>query len=93
MRAGGFLSGAGGVRSRVTGAPGEVGADTGCAEFERLDKAAVVGPVAVRLARALGVPAPQEASAKTVPASSPNRRIADLSAGIASSKAHTSSTI
>jgi hypothetical protein len=52
----------------------------------------VVEPVAARLTRALGVLAPHEASAKTVPASSPNRMIVTLSAGIATPKARTSST-
>jgi hypothetical protein len=65
----------------ATGASGEVGVDLGCVEFERLDKATVVEPVAARLTRALGVPALHEASAKTVPASSPNRMIVKLGAG------------
>lgn len=81
MRFAGFASGVSGLPNSVTGASGEVGVDLGCVEFERLDKAAVVEPVAARLTRALGVLAPHEASAKTVPASSPNRMIVKLSAG------------
>jgi hypothetical protein len=81
VRFAGFASGVSGLRSSVTGAWGEVGVDLGCVEFERLEEAAVVEPVAARLTRALGVLAPHEASAKTVPASSPNRMIVKLSAG------------
>ncbi|HEY5342432.1 MAG TPA: hypothetical protein VIJ66_02095 [Solirubrobacteraceae bacterium] len=81
MRFVGFASGVSGLPDGVTGASGEVGVDSGCVEFERLEEAAVVEPVAARFTRALGVPAPHEASAKTVPASSPNRMIVKLSAG------------
>jgi hypothetical protein len=81
VRFAGFASGVSGLPNSVTGASGEVGVDLGCVEFERLDTAAVVEPVAARLPRALGVLAPHEASAKTVPASSPNRMIVKLSAG------------
>lgn len=81
MRFAGFASGVSGLPNSVTGASGEVGVDLGWVEFERLDKAAVVEPVAARLTRALGVLAPHDASAKTVPASSPNRMIVKLSAG------------
>ena len=81
MRFAGFASGMSGLPNSVAGASGEVGVDLGCVEFERLDTAAVVEPVAARLPRALGVLAPHEASAKTVPASSPNRMIVKLSAG------------
>jgi len=81
VRFAGFASGVSGLPNSVTGASGEVGVDLGCVEFERLDKAAVVEPVASRLTRAVGVLAPHEASAKTVPASSPNRMIVKLSAG------------
>ena len=81
MRFAGFASGVSGPPDGVTEASGEVGVDSGCVEFERLDTAAVVDPAAARFTRALGVLAPHEASAKTVPASSPNRMIVKLSAG------------
>lgn len=81
MRFAGFASGVSGLPSSVTRATGEGGVDLGCVEFERLDTSAVVEPVAARLARALGVLAPHEASAKTVPASSPNRMSGSIGIG------------
>jgi hypothetical protein len=49
VRFAGFASGVSGLPNSVTGASGEVGVDLGWVEFERLDKAAVVEPVADRL--------------------------------------------
>jgi hypothetical protein len=49
VRFAGFASGVSGLPNSVTGASGGVGVDLGCVEFERLDKAAVVEPVAARL--------------------------------------------
>ena len=66
MRVAGFASRASGLPASVPGASGELSVDVGCVEFERLDKTAVVKPVATRLTRALGAPAPHEASAATV---------------------------
>lgn len=68
MRVAGFASRPSGLPTSVPGPSGELSVDLGRVEFERVDKAAVVKPVATRPTRALGAPAPHEASAATVPA-------------------------
>jgi hypothetical protein len=88
----GFASGVIGLRTSVDGAGGEVGVESGWFEFERVEEAVAPAPFAARLTRALDVSAPHDASAKTIPASSANRMIGKLSAGIGSPKARADST-
>ena len=81
MRSAGLASGVSGLPDSVAGASGEVGVDLPCVAFEGLDRAGVLERVVARVTRGLGVTAPHEASAKTVPASNARRMIVKLSAG------------